>query len=572
MSITSAESPTPRRTTRVLGALRRPSIAALVAGAVALILIAVAPRGEDAAAHLYQTQIWREHGWRFWDNNWYAGRYSQINYSLLYYPLAAVLGTWTVVVSSVAASAAAFSRLVRDRWPNEATWPSISFTLLAPLPVLTGTYPFILGLALALATLAALQARAWRTAVALGACVALAHLLALLLLDTTLLALAIFRRMWRDRGAIRGVALGFGVTLGITMLSWRAFSTSGATYPFSAPDLAAVVAFCLVALVLARGRAHLGDMRAIFALYALITLVAFVVASPLGSNIGRLVAYLGAPLILIPIAARGFRPRALSALIILATLTWQVYPVASAVRTANGVRSSSEEYWYPVEAFLAAHSDPNHRVEVVATDQHWEAFYLARAGVPLTRGWYRQDDFPSNAELYGDLTRRGYVRWLHRLAVRYVFLPNDRLDYSAEREAELLRSGTLPEVARMGDWTVYEVPRPTPMATPAASITVTAIDATTVTVDALRARRYTLRLHYTPYWKVVRGSACVAPTPAGDTELRVLAPGQVKLRFSVGLGTIVDEVIGIPASCADAVFIGPIAPESIIATPDQPAG
>ncbi len=546
---------------RSLAWLCRPRNAAIVAGAIALVFIAFVPKGEDAAAHLYQTQVWREHAWRLWDNNWYAGRYSQINYSLLYYPVAALLGTWTVVTASVAGAAAAFTHLMHARWPRIATWPSVAFTFLAPMPVLNGTYPFIFGLALALATLGALQVRRWKLAVGLGIGVALAHLLALFLLDSTLLALAVARRPWRERGPVRTVTLLFAATFGATLISWRAFSTQGATYPFNLEDLSVVVAFCVIGLALSWSQPDLSAMRAIFATYGAITLGAFVIASPLGSNVGRLVVYLGTPLLLIPLASRRFRPRGLSAILVLAALTWQVFPIATGVRAASTVRSSSEEFWYPVEAFLAEHGDTNHRIEVVATDQHWEAFYLARRGVALTRGWYRQDDFPSNAELYGELTPHTYRLWLSQLAVKYVFLPNDRLDYSAAKEAALLETGILPRVARMGNWTVYEVPNPTPLATPASQITVAAIDATTVTLDAQKARVYRLRLHYTPYWKVVSGSACVTRTDHSDTALRVLAPGRVTLRFTVGIGTVVDEVIGRPAACADAEFIGPLAPE-----------
>ena len=41
------------------------------------------------------------------------------------------------------------------------------------------------------------------------------------------------------------------------------------------------------------------------------------------------------------------------------------------------------------------------------------------------------------------LTPRSYETWLRRTGVRYVFLPDDPLDYSARNEAALLRSGAL---------------------------------------------------------------------------------------------------------------------------------
>src|SRR5437899_3327023 len=111
---------------------RRPRLAAGLAGLGALAALLLTPAGSDAAAHLYETGLWSAHGWRFWDNFWYAGRYSQVNYSLLYYPLAALCGTVTVVVGSVAGAAGAFCQLVRRRWPALATGPALAFSLLAP--------------------------------------------------------------------------------------------------------------------------------------------------------------------------------------------------------------------------------------------------------------------------------------------------------------------------------------------------------------------------------------------------------------------------------------------------------
>ena len=119
-------------------------------------------------------------------------------------------------------------------------------------------------------------------------------------------------------------------------------------------------------------------------------------------------------------------------------------------------------------AFLGTHADPDHRVQVVATADNWEAFYLARRGVPLARGWFRQDDFPANAVLYGKLTPQRYDTWLRRTGVRYVFLPDDPLDYSARNEAALLRSGAsgLRKVASTGGWTVFELPGGRPPSPP----------------------------------------------------------------------------------------------------------
>ena len=543
---------------RLADRIARPTGAAVVAGLLALVFVRFLPAGEDAAAHLYQTQRWSDWGWQFWDNFWYAGRYSQINYSLLYYPLAAILGTATIVAASVAGAAAAFSRIIHRRWASLARWPCVAFAFLAPLPVLTGTYPFLLGLALGLAALVALQAGRRRLTIALAALVAVAHLLALLLLVTALVGIAAATPRWWKHHGVRTLALGLAIVVGAAALLWRAFSTPGGDYPFDILDLVVVLAFCSAGWLLARGRPDLRVLLGIFGVYALLAVTTFAISSPIGANVGRLLLLMGAPLLLIPLAARHFEPRGLTIAVLAGALLWQTFPAVAGLRTANSVRSSNEEFWYPVEAFLAAHGDPNHRIEVVATDQHWEAFFLARRGVPLTRGWYRQDDFPANQDLYGELTATKYHTWLRRLGVQYVFLPDDKLDYSAQAEAALLReSQVLPLVARVGDWSVYEVPNATPIATPPDLIEIRRIDAREVTFEVKRAGNYRLRLRYTPYWRVIRGEACVAPREPWATELRVAQPGTITLRFEVDVDKVVKTVLGREAVCDDPATADP---------------
>lgn len=557
---------------RAYALLWHPRSAAVVAGLITVVFLLFLPKGEDAPAHLYQTQVWREHGWRFWDNNWYAGRYSQINYSLIYYPLAALLTTLVVVTASVATSAGVFARIVSRQWGAAARPAAALFTLLAPVPVLTGTYPFIFGLALAFCALMAVQSRRWSLAVVFGALVALGHLLALLLLICALCGLAaVNHRAVLRPGPVRRVAVSYAVILTVVLIPWRAFSTPGSQYPFNLEDLAALLAYCAVGLLLTWRDDRLRPLRGIFAVYGALGVAAFMISSPLGANAGRLLQYLGVPILLIPIALRGFRPRAALGLLIVGALVWQLNAPIRGLVQSQAVRSSNEEFWFPVEAFLSEHADPNHRVSIVATDHHWEAFYLARHGVPLTRGWYRQDDFPANADLYGELTADSYRTWLHRMAVRYVFLPEDALDYSATQEAELLeKGGVLPQIAEIGSWRIFEVPDATPIATPADAISVRRIDGERVTVHAERPGRYRLRIRYTPYWRIVQGDGCVMPTSSWTTELRVTKPGLVTLQFQVGFSRVVQTVLGRPARCSADEFVGPLPADPPAGTPAGP--
>ncbi len=204
-----------RRAARAGGS---PLGAAIVAALVALTLITFGPPGGDAAAHLYMTQAWRDHGWQLWDNFWYSGRYAQVNYSLLFYPLAALLHPTTVVVGSCAGAAGAFAALLRRRWPALATGPSLAFALLVPLAVVAGTYPFLLGLAIALGAVLALDAGHRFIALAGVLVTGLAHPLALAFLLVVLTAIAVSTPRWwrrpsnlvlaawvdRDRRAHRG--------------------------------------------------------------------------------------------------------------------------------------------------------------------------------------------------------------------------------------------------------------------------------------------------------------------------------------------------------------------------------
>ncbi len=72
---------------------------------------------------------------------------------------------------------------------------------------------------------------------------------------------------------------------------------------------------------------------------------------------------------------------------------------------------------------------------------HWESRWVA-PHVMLARGWERQLDRYRNPLFYEEpaaLTPQRYREWLTANAVSYVALPDAKVDYSAEREAALLR-------------------------------------------------------------------------------------------------------------------------------------
>ena len=133
----------------------QPLRCAVAAGAGAAGLVWLGPPGADLAAHVYQRAMFIQHGFALWSNYWYAGHYSYITYSLLYYPLAAVVGIKLLAVLTSALAAAAFATLVRTEWPIAGPWPARAFAFVAAASVLTGAFPYALGLALGLLALRA---------------------------------------------------------------------------------------------------------------------------------------------------------------------------------------------------------------------------------------------------------------------------------------------------------------------------------------------------------------------------------------------------------------------------------
>src|SRR5438552_19216651 len=90
---------------------------------LAAALAWLGPPGSDLAAHAYQRTVFLHDGFAIWNNFWYAGRYSFVTYSLLYYPLAALFGIRILALASIASAAFAFSMVVSRQWGVEPRLP-----------------------------------------------------------------------------------------------------------------------------------------------------------------------------------------------------------------------------------------------------------------------------------------------------------------------------------------------------------------------------------------------------------------------------------------------------------------
>src|SRR5260221_13944996 len=215
-------------------------LAAAVAATLAATLSWLGPPGSDLAAHVYQSSFFHDRGFALWNNFWYAGRYSFVTYSLLYYPLASLIGIKLLAVASIATAALAFTVVVAREWGPAARWSNRSFAVVWAGIVLSGAFPFALGMALALLALWALQARARGRFALLAALTLAASPVAFLLLVILLLGSGIAHRWSRADGLIPVLTIG-GIGL-VEGLLWRLFP-SGGRFPFSCQGLAAASSF-----------------------------------------------------------------------------------------------------------------------------------------------------------------------------------------------------------------------------------------------------------------------------------------------------------------------------------------
>ncbi len=510
---------------------REATLATALAASLAAILLWAAPPGVDWAAHAYQRTFLIQHGFAVWNNFWYGGRSSFVTYSLLYYPLAALFGIRVLALASIATAALAFSMVVLRQWGPVSRVSSRSFAVLWAGVVFSAAFPFALAVSFALLSIWALQ-QGRRGRFAVGAILTLAASpLAFAFLAVVLGGLALSRRSLRHVGVPVAVVVG-GVTAEVVV--YRLFGQGG-RFPFRLLELVPALIFCVLGLVVTRQVPAALPLRGLFWIYLAAVIVTYAVPSSVGSNIER-IRYAALPIALIAVALRRYRPLWLVVPAVALAGIWNVTPIWSSFAQSSSDPEAALSYWQPALTYLKAHSSPSYRVEVVDTVDHWQAAYLPDAGIPIVRGWYRQNDFPQNELLYDKtLGARAYDAWLRRMAVRYVVLTDAPVDYSARLEAALVRSGSsgLVLVRRLPHQTIYELPGATPLITGPASASVLWLWPSRLVAEVGAPGSYRVRVRWSPYWRTSGG--CVSRTADGLTQLEVRQAGLVQLSFSLGV-------------------------------------
>jgi hypothetical protein len=248
--------------------------------------------------------------------------------------------------------------------------------------------------------------------------------------------------------------------------------------------------------------------------------VSVLVPSALGGNVGRIEDILALPFatallwerarLLLPVAAV---PLALS----------QWGPAWGAFNAGSAAPSTRAAFFAPLDAELRTAGGPAGRVEVVPTEYHWEAAYVAPV-MPLARGWERQVDIAYNPLFYrpGALTPGAYRAWLVSSGTRFVALADASLDMAGRAEATLISSGGVPGLRLIwssANWRLYSVSgSPGIVSGPGRLVSTSGND---MVVDAHAPGAVLVRVRFTSALTIRSGAGCLVRSGPDSVLVRV---------------------------------------------------
>jgi hypothetical protein len=515
---------------------------------LALAMLLWSPPVGDLAAQVFRTELFKQAGLAIWNGSWYGGHYT-LTYSVLFPPLAALLGPQVVGGLAVVSSSYLFDRLVRDRWGVEARWATLWFAAGVVTLLADGQLTFALGVAFGLASLRALQIGRSPLALAAAAACALASPVAAAFLAGVVLVGALERGSRASRAAL-AVA---GLALALTVVPNLAFPEPG-TFPFAFSSFVAIPLFCGGALFVIRDLPEERQLRRILVGYVLAATLIWLVPNAMGGNAVRLGALFGGPVLAAVVLAR--RPRVAPwflALALAGGLYWQVTASVNQIARSVGDPSTAAAYFQPAAGWLRAQGGEGARIEVPPTANHWESAYLAPK-FELARGWLRQLDTTRDDVFYdhGELTAATYGAWLRRNAISYVALPDAPLDYSsvAERRLILAAPPYLSLRYHSPHWRIYAVRDAKPLVAPlgAARARPLSVGRQGFALDVTHPGEFLVRVSFTPYWSIARGAGCILRR--GDwTVARASHPGVFRVAADFSLGRAWNAVTGARKTC-----------------------
>jgi hypothetical protein len=514
--------------------LRRYAEPGLIAAALGGLYLILQPSSADHAAQVFRTGLFDQSGVSAWNNLWFGGHHLP-GYSVLFPALGATIGPREVGVIAIVVAALLFAAIAYRRWGDRASLGVLWFAAGTSVSLFTGRLTFALGIAVALAAVFAAQ-RGWRlTGIGLAGLSGLASPVAALFLGCAAVAYALAER------SSRGLELA-GAAVGMVILMAFAFPEGG-TEPFVFSSFQPALLVAIAVFVALPREEKL--LRYGVAAYTAALAAAFLIQTPMGGNATRM-----GSLLLGPVLAFGLWRRQRFALVLLipVLIYWQWSPVVRDLENVHAQPSVESGYYAPVRDFVRGQpSHRSYRVEVLPAAHHWESAYVPK-GIYIARGWLRQLDRKLNPLFYQEaLGAQEYRRWLDRMGVGFVAVPEAPLDYAAELEARLIARGVpyLELAFQSEDWRIYRVRDPAPLGIGAGELVKLTPEGFVVDADA--PGTVLVKVHWTPYWSIERGTGCVQQSPGGFTTLRVTDPG----RFRVGVDFAPWRAISDGPRCAD---------------------
>lgn len=493
----------------------------------------LATTGGDIAAQDQWAEFARLHPDSAYNFAWYGGMHP-VSYSVISPYLMAVIGVrTTLLLSSIGAATLTALMLVQLPAVKRPLWPSVAACFAMLGNAISGRVTFALGIMFALAALGAVVAwpQSWQVgdrrrrliqsvvAVVMATLATFGSPVAGFFLGLVAAALWLYRR--------RTAAYVLGVPPVLVVLVSAVFFPFGGKQPMH--WYSTIIPILIPLFVWLVSPSTWRVVRLTCLIYIVAVLFAWLVPSPIGTNVVRLPLLFGTTALLVPLCegvdrnplaflSRGpMRRLPRRTFIVLAILTSLIWQAGVTGRDVVGERPDAA-WQYDINALLhqfAIRGAKLGRVEVVPSQSHRESSALAPYA-NLARGWNRQADLERNPLFYDPdhpLTPDAYHAWLDRWAVHYVVLPPGTPDGAAKAEAALVRQ-TLPFLKLVWsnqDWKLYRVIDPTPLAAPPAQVT--SFTSTEIVVTVPRKSNVLLRVPASPWLSVVDLQGHAVPLP-----------------------------------------------------------
>jgi hypothetical protein len=503
------------------------SVFALTA-TLAVVAVALGWRGSDLPAQVFRTELVRRDGFVLWNSQWFGG-HAVLTYSVLAPSIATLFGPVALGALSGVISAVVFERILRFSFGAVAWLGALWFALGTIANLIVGRMTFGVGVLFGLLAVSALQ-RAHP--IVAGGCALLSSLCSPL----AGLFLALVGVAWAcAQPARRGTALAMSASALLPIAVVGLLFSHPGRQPYEMWALIWDVSLAFVVAVAAWRTVP--PLRWGALAYAIGAVGCYLVPTAVGGNFSRLGQFLAGPLLACALLrGRRLEHLALFALAIPIAI-WQFYPAIDGIAYARTDPSTKRSYYTPLINYLDAADGPIGRVEIPSTYRHWEAAYAA-PHMLLARGWERQLDIAYDSIFYEDqLTAATYHSWLTENGVRFVALPDARLDDSSLAEKALLERGTpyLEQVWQNANWRVWRVTDFKGLVSGNAELLRLTPDGFALQMP--RAGDVLVRVRATRHWRVRDDAGCAAATDNGWTVLRGLPAGVTEVSQSLNNGT-----------------------------------